>query len=317
MTLERGATIDTLRLRAAMLDRVRAFFAARGVLEVETASLSPAAPTDPALESIAAHVERLGGARYLHTSPEFAMKRLLADGIGDIYQLCRVYRDGEIGRWHQPEFTMLEWYRLAFDDAQLMDEVEALVRAVVGGRAAEWPALRVTYRDAFEQALGVDPLVEPDAVEARLRERGIDVPAGLDVDGVLDLALAAAVLPSLPAEKWIFVHDYPANQAALARLKPGAPQVAARFELFAEGLELANGWAELTDAKEQRRRFDADQAVRQRRGLPVRPIDDAFLAALERGLPDCAGVALGFDRLVAVAAGLSSVAATVAFAHRG
>src|SRR5690606_13300474 len=118
VTLERGATIDTLRLRAAMLDRVRAFFAARGVLEVETASLSPAAPTDPALESIAAHVERLGGARYLHTSPEFAMKRLLADGIGDIYQLCRVYRDGEIGRWHQPEFTMLEWYRLAFDDAQ-------------------------------------------------------------------------------------------------------------------------------------------------------------------------------------------------------
>src|SRR5690606_744486 len=166
VTLERGATIDTLRLRAAMLDRVRAFFAARGVLEVETASLSPAAPTDPALESIAAHVERLGGARYLHTSPEFAMKRLLADGIGDIYQLCRVYRDGEIGRWHQPEFTMLEWYRLAFDDAQLMDEVEALVRAVVGGRAAEWPALRVTYRDAFEQALGVDPLLEPDAVEA-------------------------------------------------------------------------------------------------------------------------------------------------------
>src|SRR5690606_22180661 len=142
VTLERGATPDTLRRRAAMLTRIRAFFAARGVLEVETPTLSPAAPTDPALESIAAHVERLGGARFLHTSPEFAMKRLLADGVGDIYQLCRVYRDGELGRWHQPEFTMLEWYRVGFDDARLMDEVEALVRdavsdaAVVGGAAA-------------------------------------------------------------------------------------------------------------------------------------------------------------------------------------
>lgn len=315
MTLERGATIDTLRFRAALLARIRAFFAARGVLEVETASLSPAAPTDPALESIAAHVERLGGTRYLHTSPEFAMKRLLADGVGDIYQLCRVYRDGEIGRWHQPEFTMLEWYRLGFDDSRLMDEVEALVREAAGGRAAEWPARRITYREAFERTLGVDPLVSADAVDARLRARGIDVPPGLDADGVLDLAFAAVVMPALPAETWVFVHDYPASQAALARIKPGTPPVAARFELFAQGLELANGWAELTDAAEQRRRFDADQRVRRQRGLPVRPIDDAFLAALERGLPDCAGVALGIDRLVAVAAGLPSIAETVALAH--
>ncbi len=317
MTLERGATIETLRFRAALLARIRAFFAARGVLEVETAALSPAAPTDPALESIAADVERLGGTRYLHTSPEFAMKRLLADGIGDIYQLCRVYRDGEIGRWHQPEFTMLEWYRVGFDDVQLMDEVEALVREAAGGRAAEWPACRIAYRDAFERALGVDPLASADAVDARLRECGIDVPPGLDTDAVLDLAFAAVVMPALPTETWVFVHDYPASQAALARIKPGTPPVAARFELFAQGLELANGWAELTDAAEQRRRFDADQGVRRRRGLPVRPIDEAFLGALERGLPDCAGVALGVDRLVAVAAGLRSVAATVAFAHRG
>jgi len=317
VTLERGATPDTLRRRAAMLARIRAFFAARGVLEVETASLSPAAPTDPALDSIAAEVERLGGTRYLHTSPEFAMKRLLADGVGDMYQLCRVYRDGEIGRWHQPEFTMLEWYRLGFDDARLMDEVEALVRDAAGGPTARWPALRITYREAFERALGVDPLTRADAVEPRLRERGIDVPPGLDPDGVLDLALAVAVMPALPSETWVFVHDYPASQAALALLKPGSPAVAARFELFAQGLELANGWAELTDAAEQRRRFAADQAVRRRRGLPVRPIDEAFLDALERGIPDCAGVALGVDRLVAVAAGLPSVAATMAFAHRG
>ena len=316
MTLERGATIDTLRFRAALLARIRAFFAARGVLEVETAALSPAAPTDPALESIAADVERLGGKRFLHTSPEFAMKRLLADGIGDIYQLCRVYRDGEIGRWHQPEFTMLEWYRIGFDDGKLMDEVEALVREAAGGRAAEWPACRIAYREAFERALGVDPFASTHAVEECLRERGIDVPAGLDADGVLDLAFAAVVMPALPTDTWVFVHDYPASQAALARIKPGTPPVAARFELFAQGLELANGWAELTDAAEQRRRFDADQRVRQQRGLPRRPIDEAFLAALEQGLPDCAGVALGVDRLVAVAAGLPSIAATVAFAHR-
>lgn len=315
MSLERGATIETLRFRAAMLARIRAFFAARGVLEVDTPALSPAAPTDPALESIAADVARLGGARYLHTSPEFAMKRLLADGIGDIYQVCRVFRDGEIGRWHQPEFTMLEWYRLGFDDVRLMDEVEALVRDAASGDASGWPARRITYREAFEDALGVDPLERADDVDARLRERGIDVPPGLDTDGVLDLAFAAVVMPALPRKTWIFIHDYPASQAALARLKPGTP-VAARFELFAEGIELANGWAELTDPVEQRRRFDADQAVRRRRGLPLRPIDDAFLAALERGLPECAGVALGFDRLVAVAAGLPTISATLALAHR-
>jgi elongation factor P--(R)-beta-lysine ligase len=266
----RTATLETLRLRAEMLARVRAFFAARGVLEVETPLLSPAAASDPALESIAAHVGSLGAIRYLHTSPELAMKRLLASGAGDIYQICAVFRDGEIGRWHQPEFTMLEWYRLGFDDDRLMDEVEAL---------------------------------------------GVDVPPGLDDDALLDLAFAVGVAPALPREAWTFVHEFPASQAALARIKPSHPAVAARFELFASGLELANGFAELTDAREQRRRFEADREVRRTRGLPLNPIDEDFLAALEQGLPECAGVALGFDRLVAVAAGLPSLAEAVAFAH--
>ncbi len=316
MTLERGAARETLQARAATLARMRSFFAARGVLEVETPTLSPAAPTDPALDSIAAHVERLGGARYLHTSPEFAMKRLLAAGVGDIYQVCRVYRDGEIGRWHQPEFTMLEWYRLGFDDHRLMDEVEALARDAAAGAASGWPSHRLTYRQAFERTLGVDPLDDVDAVAAAVRARGIDIPPELDADGLLDLAMAVAVIPALPPAAWIFVYDYPASQAALARLKPGAPPVAARFELFAQGVELANGYWELTDAVEQRRRFAADHAVRRRRNLPVLPIDTALLAALEHGLPDCAGVALGFDRLVAVATGATSVAATMALAHR-
>ena len=315
MSLVRGASPETLRRRAEMLARARAFFAARGVLEVETPALSPAAPSDPALESIAAEVASVGGTHYLPTSPEFAMKRLIADGLGDIYQVCRVFRDGELGRWHQPEFTMIEWYRLGFDDAALMDEVEALVRALTVGEAARWPARRITYRDAFVDALDIDPLTRPRDAEPRLAALGIDVPPGLDDDALLDLAFVTAVAPSWPRDTWTFVHDYPASQAALARLKPGDPRVAARFELFAGTIELANGFAELTDAAEQRRRFDADQAERRRRGLPVRPIDEAFLAALDQGLPDCAGVALGFDRLVAVALGLQSVAETVALAH--
>jgi len=315
VSLVRGAAPETLRVRAEMLARARRFFAERGVLEVETPALSPAAPSDPALDSVAAEVASVGGTHYLHTSPEFAMKRLLADGVGDVYQICRVFRDGEIGRWHQPEFTLVEWYRLGFDDEALMDEVEAFVRAVSGGEPARWPARRVTYRDAFLDALGVDPLTRPRDVEQRLAARGIDVPPGLDDDALLDLAFVAAVAPAWPRDAWTFVYDYPASQAALARIKPGDPAVAARFELFAGTVELANAFAELTDAAEQRRRFEADQAERRRRGLPVRPIDEAFLDALERGLPECAGVALGFDRLVAVALGLSSVAETVSFAH--
>src|SRR5690606_34929510 len=164
-------------------------------------------------------------------------------------------------------------------------------------------------------ALGVDPLTRPRDVAPRLAAHGVDVPPGLDDDALLDLAFVAAVTPTWPREAWTFVCDYPASQAALARLKPGQPPVAARFELFAGGVELANGFAELTDAAEQRRRFERDQAVRRRRGLPLRPIDDRFLAALERGLPECAGVALGIDRLVAVALGLPSITAAIAFAH--
>ena len=309
------AATDTLRLRARMLARTRAFFAARGVLEVETPALSEAAPTDPALESVEAAVGALGRAQYLHTSPELAMKRLLAAGVGDMYQICRVFRDGELGRWHQPEFTMLEWYRVGWDDDRLMDEVEALVRDALGETARAWPAERVTYRHAFDRALGVDPLRDAQGVGARLAEHGVDVPPGLDADALLDLALSVVIVPGFARDALTFVHDYPPTQAALARIKPGEPPVAARFELFAGGLELANGFFELTDAREQRRRFESDRAVRRRRGQRTPPLDEDFLAALEQGLPACAGVALGFDRLVAVAGALPSLADAVAFAH--
>ncbi|MBN1239480.1 MAG: EF-P lysine aminoacylase GenX, partial [Gammaproteobacteria bacterium] len=282
------AAFDTLRLRARMLARVREFFTERGLLEVETPALSPAAPTDPAIESIAAAVASLGRTHYLHTSPEFAMKRLLAAGSGDIWQLCRVWRDGEIGRWHQPEFTMLEWYRVGWDEERLMDEVEALLRHAAGADVAAWPAARVPYARAFEDATGVDPhrvLAEAaprGAASARLASRladaGIDVPRGLRGSALLDLAFGTLVQGALPRDALTFVHDYPLAQAALARSKGGTPPVAARFELFGGGLELANGFAELTDPAEQRRRFEADQAEREAAGLPIRPIDEPFLA---------------------------------------
>jgi lysyl-tRNA synthetase class 2 len=278
--------------------------------------------TDPALENVTAAVASLGSApRYLHTSPEFAMKRLLAAGSGDIFQMCRVFRDDELGRWHQPEFTLLEWYRVGWDDARLMTEVEALLAtAVTAARAAPSSAtlggsVRTTYADAVEQALGVRPDAPTNVLVHRLEAAGIDVPRGLAHDAVLDLAFGTVVVARFDPKIFTFVCDYPASQAALARIQATTPPVAARFEVFAGGIELANGFHELTDAGEQRRRFAADQAVRRNTGRHVPPVDEAFLAALAAGLPDCAGVAVGIDRLVALATGESGIAATLSFAH--
>jgi lysyl-tRNA synthetase class 2 len=315
-----AAARDTLRHRAAMLAAIRAFFAARGVLEVETPALSRAGVTDPAIESVTAAARSLGAAPlYLHTSPEFAMKRLLAAGSGDIYQMCRVFRDDELGRWHEPEFTLLEWYRIGFDDDRLMTEVAELIGAalgaVVGGAAAPRRAVRVRYGDALERAAGVRADAPTAVLAEQLRGRGIDVPADLAHDAVLDLALATLVVAGFDPEALTFVHDYPASQAALARLKTTTPPVAARFEVFSGGVELANGFHELTDPVEQRRRFEAERAARVRAGRRAPPIDEQLLAALAAGLPDCAGVALGFDRLVALAIGSDNVAAAMSFAH--
>jgi lysyl-tRNA synthetase class 2 len=316
MSWRPSASLATLQLRARLLARLRAFFAARGVLEVETPSLSPAGSIDPALTSIAARVQALGGARmYLQTSPEFAMKRLLAAGSGDIYQICRVYRDGELGRWHQPEFTMLEWYRVGWDDFALMDEVGALLTEVLEREDARPATVRMSYLEAFERFVGVDPGAGPDALAAALEGRGLAVPATTDQRILLDFALSAAVAPALPRSTLTFIYDFPADQAALARTKPTRPAVAARFEAFFDGIELANGFAELTDAAEQRRRFEAEHAERLAAGHEAPPLDEALLAALEHGLPECAGVAVGVDRLVAAAASIDGIGAAVSFAH--
>jgi lysyl-tRNA synthetase class 2 len=321
------ATREVLRRRAALLATIRAFFAARNVLEVETPALSTAAVPDLALESLTAGAHTFGERRlYLHTSPEYAMKRLLAAGVGDIYQICRVFRDDELGRWHQPEFTLLEWYRIGWDDNELMREVEALVQIVLAtgetlthegeAQAAEPKPVRcVTYAAAFAERLGCE-LGDESGIRAGLTRLGIDVPPDLELAALTDLAFGAAVAPHFPPDSITFVHDYPADQAALARIKAQSPAVAARFELFAGGVELGNGFAELTDAAEQRRRFEAERAVRRRTGRHVPPLDEAFLAALERGLPECAGVALGLDRLVAVALELDDLGSALAFEHQ-
>lgn len=305
-----------LKTRARLLQRIRAFFQAREVLEVETPILSSAAVTDPHIESYAIRDPQHGKPRYLHTSPEFAMKRLLAAGSGSIYQLCKVFRQGELGRRHNPEFTLLEWYRPGFDHQQLMAEVESLLRELLEGYLTLGETRYLTYRDAFLQYAGLDPhTASVNQLQAKVKEQGIDV-TGLtdtDKDPWLDVLMTHVVEPALPRDCPVFIVDYPASQAALARIRQDNPPVAERFELYIYGMELANGFHELTDAKEQRQRFEADNRARQAVGLDPMPMDEHLLAALETGLPDCAGVALGFDRLVMLAAGTRSISEVLTF----
>jgi elongation factor P--(R)-beta-lysine ligase len=294
------ASLGTLELRARMLRVAREYFAATKTLEVETPTLSRAAVTDLHLASVVANAN--GQTRYLHTSPEYPMKRLLASGCGDIYQISRVYRDGESGRFHNPEFTLIEWYRVGIDHHALMTDVEQLVTAVLPAHRSSERAEYLSYRDAVQLHAGVDAFDDPVSVLlGALRHGNVSIPTGIeqDRDACLDLIVSTLVGPKLGRDRLTFLHDFPASQAALARVQG---RVAARFEAYLDGIELANGFHELSDEKEQRRRFEADNVERAKRGLNKMPIDENFLAALEHGLPDCSGVALGFDRLVMCAA---------------
>jgi lysyl-tRNA synthetase class 2 len=309
-----GASLAVLGARAAMLARCREFFAARGVLEVETPILAQATVTDVHLASLESRIAGRPRPYYLQTSPEYAMKRLLAAGSPDLYQICKVFRDGESGRLHNPEFTMLEWYRRGFDHLRLMDEVEALLGTLLAGRL-EAPPERLTYRDAFLRVLGVDPLAAPLAeLSALAATRAGATGLGDERDTVLDLLMGTLVGPALGHGRLTLVHAYPASQAALARLLPGTPPVAARFEAYVEGLELCNGFHELGDAAEQRRRFEHDRVQRALRRLPAPPLDERLLAALAAGLPDCAGVAVGLDRVLMLATGCSTIGEVLTFA---
>jgi len=306
-----SATLGTLELRARMLRVAREYFAATNTLEVETPTLNRAAVTDIHLASVTARAS--GQVRYLQTSPEYAMKRLLASGCGDIYQIARVYRDGESGRFHNPEFTMIEWYRLGIDHHALMTDVEQLITALLPAHRSSERAEYVGYRDVLQLHAGVDAFEDPiPTLLGALAHAGISVPNGLDRDrdACLDLIVSTLVGPKLGRDRITFIHDFPASQAALARVQG---RVAARFEAYLDGIELANGFHELVDADEQRKRFVADNAERARRGLPPMPVDEQMLAALENGLPECAGVALGFDRLVMCAAGAQHIDEVLAF----
>ena len=307
-----------LRLRARLYARVRRFFAERDVLEIETPILSAAGNTDPNIESFttrfSGHVDAGAPLRWLRTSSEFSQKRLLAAGIGDCYELGRVFRNGEAGRRHNPEFTMLEWYRVGWDHLRLIDETVELVRAALAlvGKSAE--VQKYTYRELFRTALNLDPFAASDAeLQAALGDVQID-PHGLWRDDWLDLLLTHRIQPAFPADRITVISDYPATQCALAKIRADDSPVAERFELYVGVQELANGYHELTDAAEQRARFERDNTRRRQRGLIEVPIDARLLAALEQGMPDCAGVALGVERLLMAMLGTDDIRDVLAFA---
>ena len=310
------ATRENLLRRAALLGSVREFFASRGILEVDTPQVVNFAVTDPQLHS--AQVRWPGTdsrSRFLHTSPEYAMKRLLAAGSGDIYQLCHVFRGDEQGALHRREFMLLEWYRLGWSAAALMGEVEELLRSLLGAAAGGATRI-VSYEQAFLETLALNPLTGSEGALADCAcAQGLDASLvhRCSRDELLDLLMGAHIGPRLGKDGPVFVHRYPASQAALARLDPADPRVAMRFELYLHGVELANGFEELVDAAEQRARFMEDQRTRAARGLAVPAIDEFLLAALGAGLPASAGVAVGIDRIVMLACGTRSIGEVLAF----
>jgi len=307
-----GATRDILKARAGLLGSIRAFFRSRNILEVETPLLCQSGVTDPAIESLM--VERgtsVEQPRYLQSSPEYAMKRLLASGSGPIYQVSRAFRDGEAGGRHNPEFSLLEWYRPDFDHHQLMDEVLALVEEVLG----EKPVTHFSYRDLFRYFVDIDPFTAPMSTLEDIARSKIELSfVSAERDLWLDLILTHIIEPELAALGMCFVYDYPASQAALSRIVVSdGVEVGQRFELYVDGMELANGYCELADPIEQRARFVADNEQRRERGQPERPTDELLLAAMEHGLPPCSGVALGIDRVLMLATGVSDIRDVLAF----
>lgn len=280
-----------------MMGRVRAYFNAAKVLEVDTPALSPFAVSDTQIESLEIGCSLVSPRPlFLQSSPEFCMKRLLAAGYPDIFSICRAFRDGESGKRHQPEFTMIEWYRLGFDLKQIIEDTLNLIAAAVplSGNTEQHD-----YRDLFLDTLGIDPLGASMEELARVADADSDLRAAIgdERDDWLDLILSTRIAPAFSPDRLTVLRHYPASQAALARLCPEDPDVADRFEVFLGPVELANGYVELTDAAEQLQRINADIDNRRQRDRPARPVDESLIAALESGLPDCAGVAVGFERL--------------------
>ena len=308
------AALEAIRARAQLLQKIRAYFLAQGVLEVETPILGAAPSADRGIDSLSTHLGTGDSTRrlYLQASPEFAMKRLLAAGVGSSYQITRVFRAGESGRFHNPEFSLLEWYRIDYDASALMQDIAGLLETVAGfGEAG-----KITYREAFIRWADCDALESTDGVLAeRARAAGWPGSGEPERDHFLDFLFAFRVQPGLKetfGRRPVFVVDYPASQAALAQVNPVEPRLAERFELFIDGVELANGYHELTDPVEQRARFVVERRRRERDGQTL-PIDEKFLGALEAGLPRCAGVALGLDRLLMLILAVTDIRDVLAF----
>jgi len=332
-------SFENLRLRARVLSQIRQFFAQRDVLEVETPLMCHATVTDPFIDSFSLNSEGVNHSAedplYLQTSPEYAMKRLLAVGSGAIYQICKAFRRGELGAQHNPEFTILEWYRPGFDHHDLMAEVAELLSLVLGLRPSQFD--KFSYQDIFLEYLDVDPhRASCEQLQDIARRYGIDEIIGLekvDKDTYLQLLMSDVIEPHLGLSQPAFVYDFPTSQAALARIRPGVlhdskrqianetsgmlhgaqAAVAERFEVYVQGVELANGFHELKDCDEQAERFSKDLAKRSSLKKELPPVDERFLAALQHGLPDCAGVAMGVDRLVMLAAKCDSLQDVMAF----
>ena len=315
------ASLAVLRQRAALLQRIRNFFVQRGIVEVETPQLLTGCAPE-------LHQEPINCQRwFLQTSPEMAMKRLLAAGMGPIYQICRAFRADECGQLHNPEFTILEWYRPGWSYGQLMEEVEALLWYVlVPNRSPEAQARNLTFAEAFQQLLGLDPFsaTTTELAAACGQKAGQEQKAGqadgsalvstLDRAEMLDWLTVERLEPGLAKMGGaVFLRDFPPSPSAMAQTDPGPPAVAKRFELYFEGVELANGYQELLDEQEQRQRFVETNQQRQRLGKPLLPIDETFLQALASGLPACSGVALGLDRLIMLAVGVKNIQDVMAF----
>ncbi len=301
--------IEQLKTRADLYEKIRSYFRQTGAMEVVTPVLSFSGNTDPAIESF---VTGTAKPMYLHTSPEFFMKRLLAAGSNSIYQIASVFRQEESGRYHNPEFSMLEWYRVGFDYQQLMDDVLALIQSVNGQQTL---VEKLSYQQVFE-FLKINPhQAEVETLASVAAKAGISFQSSepLSRDQWLDLLMSHLIEPTFDKTRLTFVYDYPASQASLARVRNDRFPVAERFELYWGGVELANGFTELQDANEQRWRFRHENQRRIKNDQRSLPIDENFLNALEQGLPACSGVALGLDRLLMILTGASSIEEVMSF----
>ncbi len=314
------SSVASASRRSAMLKRARAFFEERNILEVDTPILSRFAASDPHIESIEVTLQLdPDKSWFLQTSPEYCMKRLLSAGYPDIYEICKVFRDAEAGRYHQPEFTMVEWYRLDFGLNDIVQDTLEFITTLVDAKRFDKAPMLLSHAEAFAEFAGIDSstadietLSAAAAADDQLKQS-----LGDSRDDWLDLILAEKISSKFPTDRLTALCHYPASQAALSRICPDDASVADRFEVFAGDLELANGYVELVDAKEQSSRFEADQSARKLAGRPQRPIDRAFIAALASGLPACAGVSVGFDRVHMLNEGTGDIRQALSFAFEG